>query len=102
MLTTATGRPPDSSTARRITAGGTARPTVAMRTAEDWVGCWSHFPLPNRTRDRLGTRSSTAFPVGVLIAASAGLGGRTRSRADPGRLHVDGVHMGGVQHVGLL
>src|ERR1700737_2220284 len=102
MLTTATGRPPLSSTAWRITGWGIEMPTVAMRTAQDCVGCLSHFPLPNRALAGVGPRPSTALPARVLICASACIGSIARDLGDSGRLRVDGVHVVGIQDVGLL
>src|SRR5580704_18544830 len=102
MDTTATGRPPPSSTARRITFVGMDSPTVAMRTAEDCDGCLSHLPLPNRDLAGLEVGSSTALSVRVPISTSACVGGGARGLADAGRLHVDGIHVLGIQQVGLL
>ena len=102
MLTTATERPSLNLTARRITSSGMGMPTVAMRTAEGCDGCLSHFPFPDLALDRFGTGPSTTGPAAALDAASARIGGLTRDLADPGGLHVDGVHVGRVQQVGLL
>lgn len=77
-------------------------PTVAMRTAEVCDGCLSHFPLPNRDRPGLEVGSSTAVPVRVPISVSACVLGSAGGLADSGGLHVDCVHVLGVQQVGLL
>src|SRR5580693_4497258 len=102
MATTATGRPSLSWTARRITAGGMAIPTVAMRTAEDWVGCLSHFALLKRVRDGRELGSSTTLADRARTGASARIGGVALRWADPCGLHVDGIHVGRVQDVRLL
>src|ERR1700733_5951709 len=102
MATTAAGRPPLNCTARVITAGGMVMPTVAMSTTEDWVGCASHLALLNRARAGFGFGSATTSSVRTLTGTSACIGGVTRRWADSGGLHVDGVHVGRVQDVGLL
>src|SRR5580693_345949 len=100
MATMATGCPSLSSTACRITAVGMATPTVAMSTAEDWVGCLSHFARLKRVRDGREDGASTTLPDRDLTGASAGIGGAPR--ADAGGLHVDGIHVSRVQDMGLL
>ncbi len=80
MVTTATGSPPLSLTAWRITAGGMGMPTVAMSTAEDCVGCLSNLALRepallNRAIGDLASTAVTAVPARVSTAASAGIGG---------------------------
>src|ERR1700678_3725802 len=102
MVTTATGRPPLSLTAWRSTSRGMATPTVAMRTAADWVGCWSNlaFRKGNPADRRIG--SCTAPPAWVPTAASAGIGGIAGDAAYAGGLSVVGVHVGRVQDVRLL
>src|SRR5579863_7371666 len=101
MVRTATGRPPLTCTARVITADGMVMPTVAMSTAEDWVGCGSHLALLNRRRAGWGF-GSPASPVRTFTCASDCIGGVTRRGADSGGLHVDGVRLGRVQDVVLL
>src|ERR1700677_5076815 len=102
MATTATGRPSLSWTAWRITAGGIAIPTVAMRTAEDCVGCLSHFPFLNRVRNGREGGASTMLPNRALTGASACIGDVALRGAETGGLHVDGIHVGRVQDVRLL
>ena len=98
----ATGRPSLSSTARRMTVGGMAIPTVAMRTAEDCVGCLSHFALLKNDRVGRERGSSDALRDGALAGASASIGGVALRWADTSGLHVDGIHLRRVQDVRLL
>src|ERR1700722_794890 len=96
MATTATGRPPLNCTARVITAGGMVMPTVAMSTAEDWVGGASPLALLTGARAGFGFGPATTSSVRTLTGASARIGGVTRRWADSGGLPVDGVHVGRV------
>src|SRR5580693_1427577 len=97
MATMATGRPPLSSTARRITAGGMSTPIVAIRTSDDCDGCLSHFAFLNGDRNGREVGSFTV-PGRPRTGASAGIGGWAHASG----LHVDGIHVGRVQDVRLL
>ena len=77
-------------------------PTVAMRTAEDCVGCLSHFALLNRVRDGREDGASAMLFNRALTGASAGIRGVALCWAKTGGLHVDGIHVGRVQDVWLL
>src|ERR1700722_6563036 len=102
MLITATGRPLLNSMARRSTVGGTGTPTVAIKTAEDWVGWRSHFALPSRGQIDLRVAPFEVFPVCVVTSASPRVRCGTGERGDSGGFPVNGVHVLGVQDVGLL
>src|SRR5579862_6248260 len=102
MATTATARPSLSWTARRITAGGMATPSVAIRTAEDCVGCLSHFALLKRVRIDRERGSVRAGCDRVVTTASACIERIALPWSDAGGLHVHGIHVSRVQDMRLF